>query len=173
MIFWDLDGVIRDISKATFGYHIPTWDHRDALGKNLVQKVNDNIHILVSAPPTEYKDMIENAYSILDEPIHILTVQPRRWQAYTKLWILNLLRNVEAKITMFQNVSDKYKYFAAIEDALLVEDHPCLPSYKRVVLVRRPWNSSVNHAHKVINNVSDMHFFLTKEVLGVKEEKED
>ena len=153
MIFWDLDGVIRDISKATFGYHIPTWDHRDALGKNLVQKVNDNIHILVSAPPTEYKDMIENAYSILDEPIHILTVQPRRWQAYTKLWILNLLRNVEAKITMFQNVSDKYKYFAAIDMPSWSRITPVF-LIQRVVLVRRPWNSSVNHAIKVINNVS-------------------
>lgn len=165
MIYWDLDGVLRDISKGAYGYHIPEWNYRGEDGRNLIQRVNDNISILVKSPPTEYKDLVERAYEVLDEPLTILTVQPRRWQSFTRLWILNHFKKVECKIVMFQSPRDKFQFFLEQEPSLLVEDHPCLPSYDRVVLVRRPWNTSVNGSHKVINNIEDMHAFILSEVI--------
>jgi hypothetical protein len=165
VIYWDLDGVLRDISTATFGFHVPTWHHKGDDGKGIIQRVNDNISLLVKAPKTEYADIVERAYEVLDEPLHILTVQPKRWQSYTRLWIMNNLSRIDCEITIFAHANEKYEYFMADGNGILVEDHPCLPSYERIVLVRRPWNSSVNHAHKVINNVDEMHAFILGEVL--------
>lgn len=160
VIYWDLDGVLRDISTATFGYHVPTWNYKGEDGKGIIQRINDAPSLLVKAPKTEYAELVERAYEILDAPVHILTVQPKRWQSYTRLWILNHFSRVECRITIFAHANDKFQYFMQSEPGLLVEDHPCLPSYDRVVLVRRPWNSSVNDAHKVINNIKDMDEFI-------------
>ena len=166
MLFWDLDGVLRDISTAAYGYHIPQWDYKGEDGKGLIQRVNDNISLLVKAPPTEYKDMVERAYEVMDVELHILTVQPKRWQSYTHLWVLNQFQKIGCKITFFQSARDKYAYFKEQEpNSAIVEDHPCFPSYERVILIRRPWNSSVNNALKIIHDVDEMQAFIVGEVL--------
>lgn len=165
MIYWDLDGVLRDISMATFGFHVPTWHYKGEDGKGIIQRVNDNISILARAPKTEYADLVERAYEVMDIPLHILTVQPKRWQSYTRLWVLNNFSRIDCKITIFGHAHEKYQYLMENEVGLLVEDHPCLPSYDRIVLIRRPWNSSVNHAHKVISSIEDMEEFIAGEVL--------
>lgn len=51
MIYFDLAGVIRDLVKALYRYEVvDDWDQKTYTEKNLIDYVDDTLHVLVTAP---------------------------------------------------------------------------------------------------------------------------
>ena len=127
MIF-DLDGVIRWLTFYRSEWTLQ-WE------SNVVNEVNDNMHYLLEAPPTEY-------YPVINElpELTILTHQPEDWKPLTELWIEKYLP--QATTIYVENAEDKLRH---LNGSILVEDNPTLPkeAYGRIVLVDRPYNQGV------------------------------
>jgi len=133
-IYFDLDGVIRDLVKA-IGYNPQTWDDPLPDGRSLYQFFDDNPDALLSAPPTEYYGVIR------DREIVIFTCQPERWIKNTLAWITIYLP--KATPVIFQKPEDKLKLL----NGYLVEDYPNFSDYSKVILIDKPYNSHIENCY--------------------------
>jgi hypothetical protein len=135
MIYFDLDGVMRDICKAA-NVKPETWDCKID-GLNLVDFFNIHRHLLISAPPYEYCELAYFIHKYI-QPIKILTNQPEDWRATSIMW-LNL--NFHADRPELINTTNKAKHLKRGD--ILIEDNPTLDSYAKTVIVDRLYNRSL------------------------------
>jgi hypothetical protein len=141
MIYWDVDGVLRDLAIAVFGKQPPIWDYvSPETGKTLIQVVNKRLPLLYEAPPTPYLSVAR-----LYEPIKILSTQPPAWRPYTMHWLRQYI--LADKIEFLDYKDNKLKYLK--DGDWLVEDSPNLEDYQRVILIDKPYNQSVNAPYRV------------------------
>jgi len=152
MIYFDLDGVIRDLCGIT-NQEFPTWCS-DIQGMNFIEYFDKNLHLLLEAPPTEYYTVINN-YS---KDIVIMTSQPENWRQNTIKWIDAYFSNRDIKIIF----DDKKLHFLAERD-FLVEDYPYFENYSQIVLVKRPYNKDVKGAYLEISCPEELEKFLESE----------
>ena len=134
MIYFDLDGVIRDISVVLFGGDPKEWGSKVKSGENVFDFINNNLNVLVEAPVTDF-------YRFRDYKIEcILSCQPVRWRFYTNQWIDKFCPGVDV-VRYVRKPEDKLSILK--NGDFLVEDYPFFSDYSKIILVRRPYNMCV------------------------------
>jgi len=154
-IFVDIDGVIRGIGKAVFGFDIPIWGYK-VNGNNLVDLVNKNLQVLETAPPTKYLELIKS----LPE-IHLLSCQPEHWREYTNRWIS---QNLPLKRTAWVYTTTHDEKLDIIEkwNGILIEDYPFFSPeryLKDIILIDHEYNRCVNCPRRV-KKIEDLRGFV-------------
>ncbi len=149
MIYFDLDGVIRNLtSTVTPSIEFNFWS-KPINGKSFTEYFDENLHFLLEAPPTEYYSVISN-YS---RNLTIITSQPENWQEYTSLWIKAYLPNATI-------IFDSEKLHLLSENDLIVEDYPLYEDYSQVILIDKPYNQDVKNPLIRIKNPKQLQEFL-------------
>jgi FMN phosphatase YigB (HAD superfamily) len=143
-VFWDLDGVLRDIHGNFNGGSIHSWDVRDSSGNGIVEYIDNNLSLLETAPTFKYIDIAMQFH-----PIHIVSAQPDHWRKYTSKWLDNYLP--DAKVKYLLNTEDKLKYLESGR-RILIEDYPYYSDYTHIILIDRPYNQNVVTQKRVHNN---------------------
>ncbi len=139
MIYFDLDGVIRDLHGA-MNWKPTKWDE-DVVGVNFYEYITSHLNVLADALPTEYYDIIKQ-----HNPL-VLSAQPKEWRPLTLQWITKYLLTTMSGIIFVDAPNDKFKYVHPSD--LLIEDCPTLKSYSNVILIDRPWNQEVKVLRRV------------------------
>ena len=141
MIYFDMHGVINNLSKAVWGFEPPHWEYKIS-GENLLDIVESNLSLLAKCEPTEYFDIINTL-----PYIYILSSQPKHWREYSDKWLAahfnprkiyrNYVNSPQEKLDLLQ------------EGDRLVEDYPFFKSYEQIILIDKPYNQNVKTAHRV------------------------
>lgn len=146
-VVWDLDGVLRDLNghlMHLYGGEYPTeWNFKYGNGKTIYECIDENLAILVEAPPTAYLRTCLQHYNSPE----IWTSQPEPWQPLTKHWIKQHIG--EGCTIRFLRCEEKEEELRKDESILLVEDTPNFKSYDRVLLIDRPYNQTVKGAVRI------------------------
>jgi hypothetical protein len=152
-IFFDLDGVIRNIC----GIDRENWQNWDDLidGQTVVEYINADLKLLYTAPVTKYYPLIESFPFV-----HIITCQPEHWRPYTMCWIQEHFEKNRFDVDFVLNASEKLSMLK--EGDRIVEDYPLFDDYSKVILIDYPYNRNVTGAVRV-RNVDEL-----KVVMGVK-----
>ena len=139
MIYFDLDGVLRDICGAA-GFTPTHWNWH-IKGIHIVDYFTRNKQFLFLAKPTPYVQVLKIFQKYFDEPVSLLTSQPEEWKPFLYPWIKEHIGYVETTVT-----SDKLN---ALEDGdVLIEDNPSLECYDQVILVDMPYNRDLKLPHR-------------------------
>jgi len=137
MIYWDLDGCIRDLASPLHGGSAPmSWSQPLPNGWDICAYISDNKHILTECPPTEYYGVAKGLPSI-----SIISCQPESWRPFTTRWIRKHFDMATTDITYVDNGRDKLALLAP-ED-LLIEDYPLFEDYSQIILLNQPYNREV------------------------------
>jgi len=137
-IYWDLDGVLRDLNKMVYGYDPPGWNYpHPESGEDFLTIINRDFSILSNAPPTEYLSIALQQYKI-----HIATCQYPGWWPHTLKWIDAHLP--KAVVHRFGGWAGLQKTEFVRGRGILIEDSPRLRDYRNVWLIDRPYNRECN-----------------------------
>jgi len=137
MIYFDLDGVLRDLCGTVLGFEPDDWDYRDKDGTAFVDIVGKNKEILTTAKPTPYVDVYQwcrnHKYKVA-----ILTAQIKDWIPYAAIWIVNNL-GIPFDLICVDKREDKLAFLQPTD--ILVEDYPFFKEKKdQIILVDRKYN---------------------------------
>lgn len=158
-VVWDLDGVLRDLSGyivQLYGGPYPNkWDFVFGNGSNIYTTINENLDILIDAPPTAYCNVMKGHFKSPE----IWTSQPKAWQQRTMDWIR--LHIGKEYTVHFLKTEEKERKLAELEDTVLIEDSPNFKDYERIVLIDRPYNQDVKavmriYGTKHLNNMVEI-----------------
>jgi len=150
MIYFDLDGVIRDLAVGVCGYVPNSWDE-EINGMGIVELVNNSLELLTTSPPTEYYETIRELFP---HP-NIVTLQAETWKMLTLQWLHNHFDGQYVRfVEKFSQKSD------VVGTDLIVDDYPFFDKqfYKQVILVRYPYNENVKEedCHAVVNSPEEL-----------------
>ena len=133
MIYFDLDGTIRNLCQPLFGdKEVSHWRERTASGETISNYIDRNLHILEDCPPTEYYPVV----NALPYAPTILTHQRQNWVSYTERWlrkhfdafhmiIVDSIRDKEPYLKSGDWLIDDYPFFSDdITDRLILIDYP-------------------------------------------------
>ena len=134
-LYFDFDGVIRDLSGAIFGKAPATWT-QTIDGLSFYEYVRRNMHVLINAKPTQYRDTIEKYRPT------IISHQPNSWRKSTLRWLAWYVSSIEG-IIFVDDPNDKFNYVG--KDDILVEDSPNFEKYFNIILIDWPYNRTVQH----------------------------
>ncbi len=133
MIYFDLDGVLRNLCIACLGHEADEWYETNDDGDNVIEIVNKNKSVLFWARQTEYFDYVNDN---LDN-VTILTNQLESWKQDTEMWLFCNF-DIPYKV-IYTKCSDEKLTFLK-DDDILFEDYPFMRSYKNVALIDRKYN---------------------------------
>jgi len=158
-VYFDLDGVMRNLGKHVLGRTPQTWDDTMADGTSLMDHINTNLHVLEDAPPTALLPIILRVPRLC-----ILTVQSDAWKPYTQRWLhKHVGREGLHHVMWFDSPEDKLKFVMTHEEKVwLVEDYPFFTDYSRIALVVWPYNKTCMAIEKFYSPI-DLHKFLLRE----------
>lgn len=148
-IYWDLDGVLRDLCVQVFGKHADSWDQLSEDGRSLMDVIDDDLTLLFTAPELEYANIAREF-----APLHILTVQPDHWRKQTGDWVDKHFYG--AKLKFLNKAEDKLKFLES-GTRVLIEDYPKFTSYNNIILVDRPYNRCVKNVQRVTSPLGLMN----------------
>lgn len=140
-IFWDLDGVLRNLGYRFHDDFPDTWDEKNKDGYDIYDWIAENPDDLKNAPELEYAMVAR-----LCCPIHIVSCQPESWRPNTSKWIDAHFDH--ARIKYLNNPQDKLKYLEGGK-RILIEDYPNFNSYDFIILVDRRYNRTVSNVNRV------------------------
>lgn len=151
MIYWDLDGVLREFGTYILGYEPNRWDAtRD--GKTVIQIVNENPEICMKCPPTKYLQIV-NEYM---DKIIVLSNQLPSWIPFTNKWLNNNIEiSYEVKYT--RNAGQKLSLLKKCD--ILVEDFPNYSDYSQIALIDYAYNRHLDVPVR-ISTTKDLERFL-------------
>jgi hypothetical protein len=139
MIFFDLDGVLRDLCGAA---DINPTDWNCIIkGKSFTQYFTYNKNLLHLAKPTEYLE-VAKVFSKFTKQVHILTHQPKDWQRIAVLWIQEHFEAYEPPVTFTED-----KLSLLEKGDILIDDNPGLSNYDQVLLIHQPYNVNLTLPH--------------------------
>jgi hypothetical protein len=147
-IFWDLDGVLRNLTHGFNGEWPKTWIDINKDGLNIYEWVDANLNVLELAPVTEYMEI-----AMMCDPLHIVSCQPDAWRPYTSRWLDKHLPY--AKVKYMTDTNDKLKYLVSGK-RILIEDYPNFIDYSHVIVIDRPYNRSIELPHIRAHNPSGL-----------------
>ena len=134
MIYWDLHGVLADLSKAVFGFEPPHWDYKVS-GENLLDIVETNLSLLEKCEQTEYTNLVKSLPFLF-----VISSQPVHWRSYSDEW---LKKNFNPKKTFRQYVNKPQEKLALLKPQdRIVEDYPFFEDYSQVILIDKPYNQN-------------------------------
>jgi len=142
-IFFDIDGVLRDVVTPIFGKQDVFWDELTIDGKSIVQFIEENPSVLETAPAFDY------IYVALEYEVNFLSCQPYHWRKYTNRWLHKHfpIRHLEGRVIYVTHAKFKMEY---IKDGdILVEDYPHFENYNNIILVDRSYNQKTNASIRV------------------------
>ena len=144
MIYFDLDGVLRDLC-GTIGIEPKSYYEQVCPDNQTVMEyLKNNEWILNEARPTEYLEVFKVFSTWFREPVMILSDQPEEWQTIAIDWlVLNVFPCPRICFT-----SNKLEILT-VED-ILIEDHPHLIDYSQVLLIDRSYNRKIELPHRRI-----------------------
>lgn len=148
MIWFDLDGVIRDLHLAVFGRDVEDWGYK-INGLDLCDIIDKNLDLLLTAPSSAYLPVILD-YRDRVGRLNILSSQPKLWREKTTAWIKQYLgTNSKAHLSIIyvDNSKDKFKYLN--EGDLLIEDNPNYSDYSQIILIDHLYNKNVQPLSRV------------------------
>jgi len=153
MIFFDLDGVLRDL--CTAANIQPTEWNCSIKGLPFIEFFDVNPQLLLDAPVTNY---FEIAYFIHEyiTSITILSTQKESWRESAKAWI-NYRFNTAPKVIFTENKLPFLRY-----GDILVEDSPNLTNYSRVLLIDATYNKETSLPHKRITSPKQLFAELSR-----------
>jgi len=152
MIYFDLDGVIRDLCKVT-PYYPQKWDSTFG-GLTLVEYFNKYKHLLIEAPATEYFSTIEKYFA---EEITIITSQQKGWEIFAEKWLE--IYFIDTKVNI---IYDTEKLYLLKNNDFLVEDYPKYNDYSQIVLIDRPYNREVVSPYLRIHSPQELEIFFKR-----------
>lgn len=154
MIYFDFDGVIRNLVSTIPGTNFTDWD-TPIEGKSFIEYFNNNLNLLIEAPPTEYYSIINN-YS---KDITIMTCQAESWKSSYEEWISIYFSNRKDIKTIFvDNIQDKIQLLQ--KEDFLIDDYPKFNDYSQVILIKRIYNRNVKDAFLEISRPEQLQRFL-------------
>ena len=142
-IFWDLDGVLRNLTYKFHDGDIDSWQKVNGSGKTVIEHVEEDLNVLRTAPECEYMEVARQF-----DPIHIVSAQPDHWRKHTSVWIDEHIP--DARIKYLLDTHHKLRYLDA-GNRVLVEDCPLYASYRDIILVDRPYNRGIEVPRRVGN----------------------
>lgn len=142
-IFWDLDGVLRNLTYRFHNEDIDNWDMTNGDGKTAVEHVEENMEVLIDAPECEYMYIAKQFF-----PIHIVSAQPDHWRKYTSAWIDFHLP--DARVKYLSDTHHKLRYLET-GTRILIEDCPLYSTYRDIILVDRSYNRDIVVPRRVHN----------------------
>jgi len=158
MLYFDCDGVLRDLFTYTMGIEQKDWNEK-VNGKDFFETIEEDRTILNKCHETQYLPII---VSMCPE-VNILSSQPVQWREYTNKWI-------DDKIKPFckcniQYVSKPFEKMKHLKDGdMLVEDYPFFEDYSKIVLIDHLYNRKLEKAKNEpiirINDKDQMRKFL-------------
>jgi len=107
LLFWDIDGVLRDLYSSVFGYEPDDWNEK-INNLNLVEYVSQNKDILLNAKTDKYYNVLIKAKKLSNIENVILSSQPLDWIKFTKEWLKNHNLN-DIKVEFVQTAEEKLK----------------------------------------------------------------
>ena len=148
MIYFDIDGVLRDLSGEAFpDKPILKWEQqRD--GNGIFGAIEGRPSLLHTAPPMEYMYTVR-VLSLRGVKITILSTQPDTWRRGTTRWLNRYLPHVPYIYTY--HMEEKFDHVK--EGDVLIDDYPYFSSYDRVILVDRPYNTETPAPIRVFSPV--------------------
>ena len=149
MIYFDLDGVIRDLHSCVEPKQKFLEWNSPIKGRNFLEYFDENLHLLVESRPTEYYEEI----ILWNDSIPIITSQPYGWRENTLIWIEKYL----PKATV---IFDSEKLHLLKEGDYIVEDYPNYNDYSKVILIDRPYNRCVRNPLLRIKKPIELRRFL-------------
>lgn len=133
MIYFDLDGVLRDLAHRVLRRHPTKWDDKTDDGESIIRYVSKNLDVLWTSAPTRY--LTRREYEVK----RIITSQPKKWRKITMDWINFHIRG--ALVTFVEEPEDKLQYLGAGD--YLVEDYPYFNDYSKIILIDKAYNKNV------------------------------
>ena len=149
-LFWDLDGVLRNLHKEVLSEDPKTWDWKKN-GKSLVEIVDENRNMLVDADPTKYFNL---ASSLPD--ISILTRQPDPWRDLTMKWLDTHFLKTRVYLTFVESMEEKIKLLKKYPKTFLIDDFPGFSDYSRVILIDHAYNKKVKKPYRRVKTVEEL-----------------
>jgi len=150
MIYFDLDGVIRDLAKGVLGYIPNHWDDK-VNGMGLVEILNGNLERLITSKPTPYYQTIKE----FSTRPHIVTLQAENWKILTVQWLHNHFDKFD--VSFVEGFGDKS---GVVGTDLIVDDYPFFDKefYRQVILTRYPYNENVKEedCYAVVNSPEEL-----------------
>lgn len=153
MIYWDIDGVVRNLT-ASFLEEPQEWYQRTNAGKTVVETVDEDLELLVAASPTEYYKVAKQFDSIV-----FITSQKESWRPYTDKWVKHYFKD-KAKVHYVNKPSEKMA-FLNIGD-YLVEDYPLFEDNSKIILIDKKYNSNVVDCYKRIKSPEQLDIVLAR-----------
>lgn len=153
-LYFDLDGVIRELNQHILGHQPNEWEGLD--GNLLVYTIHKNPKILLETTPTEYYHTILRASHAYHFPIHILSHQPKQWQPYTTAWIKTYLQPFTDIKTIYTESSAEKRTYIDDAKSYLIEDCPTIADHPRVVLLDKPYNRDVVATYRRIYDPQEL-----------------
>lgn len=154
-IYFDLDGVIRDLHQAVLGKPADTEEnwfcYKD--GVDYCSIIDNNKKLLLDAPPTRYYSVVKSLPFI-----SIVTCQPEPWRQFTCSWIYKYFDPFRCKVNFVNHGSEKLALLS--ENDLLIEDYPLFTDYGKIVLIEYPYNKNVTGCYARINSPDGLDKFL-------------
>jgi len=129
MIYWDIDGVLRNQDAIALGSYPDTW-YVKVGNQDFMDYISDHLEILEISPPTEYLKVAKEF-----EPILIISDQPESWRPYTEKWLQKYIRVAEI---IWAKPKEKLVHLNAQD--WLIEDYPYFEDYSQIILIDRPYN---------------------------------
>lgn len=153
-VYWDLDGVLRELGTYVLGYEPLSWDAKNKDGKTVIQIVNKCPEICMRCPESKYLPIV-NEY--LDK-ITIMTNQMTSWIPYTNQWLNN---HIQIQYEVIYTKSPMDKLARLKEGDVLVEDFPGFSNYNNIALIDRAYNRHLDVPLR-ISNIDQLKTFINE-----------
>jgi hypothetical protein len=145
VVYYDIDGCLRDLAGAVCGKTPDTYEYQNAFGEGFCDIVDKNLHFLLEAKPTIYYPIVR-----MFCPITIITCQPELWIPNTAKWLMDHFKRGEIRyVEVVGHPKDKLKLLK--EGDFLVEDYPMFDDYSQIILIDHPYNQNV-HAKIIVKS---------------------
>lgn len=153
MLYWDVDGVVRDLTGQFMDEPCDYWD-KTSSGDTVIGTIDKNLQLLVNAKPTIYYDIAKKVPNI-----SFITSQKESWRTYTTEWINKYFKE-HGDIIYVNDPAEKLSYLNKKD--YLVEDYPFFSNYSQIILIDRKCNSNVVGCYERIKNSIQLENTLVK-----------
>lgn len=144
MIYWDVDGVLRNLTGLVWGEDPEHWD--------TLSPSNEDIFDILKKHPEYYLDakafknvQVAKDYEAHHGSITFLTHQKsEKAQKYTSLWLASHFKNFN--INFVDSMLDKESY---LEHGFLIDDCPLFKDYSKIILVHHRYNKHIQAPMRV------------------------
>ena len=154
MIYWDIDGTIRNLVGEIWHEEFSDWDQNAPDGRTIWETLKEKPFIYYSAKPFPYIEVAKE-YERKNGVIEFVSHQPiipARY--YTSSWLSKYFRSFKLNYVIDPKEKEKF-----IVDDYIVEDYPFFPDYSHVILINRKYNEKTDAPMRVFN-CSQLHFYI-------------